>query len=230
MGSPAWTIAMNAVAWLAVHLGTAYSCSRMPHRWFDRATTASTGRRTGTSSPAAQRSAWAQPRSGQQCQKWPALRPTAADAAMERREPYGDAQATAAPVALGVQTEWGLCPARRSRLARGAREEQFYERALRIRSWKDRVPELGDLFPGGLSKQRLYGYSREALLRFAAETRRGELTHWLAMLPSPLFFLWNSAPSGWLMVGYALAANLPFIAIQRYNRRRLLRVVERRRT
>ncbi|WP_245585944.1 hypothetical protein [Paenibacillus pinihumi] len=104
-------------------------------------------------------------------------------------------------------------------------EERFYEQVLRIRSWKDRVPELGALFTGGFSKKALAAHSSGYYRVFAAETRRGEWTHWLSIAPAPLFFLWNEPAGGWLMIGYALAANLPFICIQRYNRLRLTRIM-----
>ncbi|KZZ82533.1 MULTISPECIES: hypothetical protein [Bacillaceae] len=105
------------------------------------------------------------------------------------------------------------------------REGRFYER-LSIRRWKDRLPEAGGWFEKGYSKKSLQGTNEENIDRFIIETRRGELAHWLQILPSFLFFLWNSPLGGWIIVSYALAFNLPFIAIQRYNRIRLIRVSE----
>ncbi|MDG0792194.1 hypothetical protein OMP38_15960 [Cohnella ginsengisoli] len=60
---------------------------------------------------------------------------------------------------------------------------------------------------------------------FAAETKRAELTHWLSILPAPLFFLWNPVWVGWIMVLYAAAFNLPIIVVQRYNRGRIDAIV-----
>jgi glycosyl-4,4'-diaponeurosporenoate acyltransferase len=104
---------------------------------------------------------------------------------------------------------------------------QFYRRFLFIDRWKRFMPEAGDFFPGGFSKKRLLHRDPEYLKRFYIETRRGEFTHWLSMMPAPLFFLWNSWPVGLCMIGYALAFNLPFIAINRFNRARLTRGVMR---
>lgn len=59
------------------------------------------------------------------------------------------------------------------------------------------------------------------------ETQRAELTHWFLIPPAFLFFLWNPAWAGWVMVIYALVVNLPFIMIQRYNRPRLERVLKK---
>ncbi|HEY8547953.1 MAG TPA: hypothetical protein VIL36_23000 [Acidimicrobiales bacterium] len=100
-----------------------------------------------------------------------------------------------------------------------------YRRVLRIHRWKDRLPEAGALFAGGISKRRLTGDEDGGLERFVVETRRAELGHWLAVLPAPLFALWNPPVAAVLMVVYALAVNLPFVAIQRYNRARAERVL-----
>lgn len=104
---------------------------------------------------------------------------------------------------------------------------RVYER-LAVRSWKDRLPEAGDLFAGGMSKRRLPSPAPEGLHRFAAETRRAELGHWLAAVAGPLFLLWNPPLIAAVMVVYGLAANLPFIAVQRYNRLRIARISARR--
>ena len=67
----------------------------------------------------------------------------------------------------------------------------------------------------------------EFLEQFLRETWRGELTHWLALLALPLFAIWNPGWAFGINVAYALAANLPCILVQRYNRGRFLRVLER---
>jgi glycosyl-4,4'-diaponeurosporenoate acyltransferase len=106
---------------------------------------------------------------------------------------------------------------------------RVYQRRLRLLAWKDRLPEAGALFAGGVSKARLPRRSTEHLERFVVETRRAEVTHWAVMAAGPFFFLWNPWYAGVLMQVYAVAANLPFIVIQRFNRARLLQVLDRRR-
>lgn len=96
--------------------------------------------------------------------------------------------------------------------------------ALGVKRWKDRLPDAAPWFKGGFAKAKLASRSREYLDKFAIETCRGELAHWLAMSTAPLFFLWNRPWVGWLMVAYALAGNIPCIIIQRYNRARLSRI------
>lgn len=95
---------------------------------------------------------------------------------------------------------------------------RWYRRRLRIHRWKDRLPEAGGLFPGGLSKRQLPGYDAAALQLFVQETRRAELAHWWAMGCGPLFALWNPPLATGLLMTYGVAVNLPFILIQRYNR------------
>jgi glycosyl-4,4'-diaponeurosporenoate acyltransferase len=99
-----------------------------------------------------------------------------------------------------------------------------YERRFRIRRWKDHLPEAGALFAGGVSKRHV---TRD-LERFAAETRRAEYGHWLAMACAPLFALWNPPLGLALMTIYSVAVNAPFIAVQRYNRQRAQRILTRR--
>jgi glycosyl-4,4'-diaponeurosporenoate acyltransferase len=103
----------------------------------------------------------------------------------------------------------------------------LYRRTLRIARWKDRLPEAGALFAGGVSKRRLPPADAGGLDRFVVETRRAELGHWLAALPAPLFALWNPPGVALAMLAYGWGVNLPFIAIQRYNRIRAGRVLRR---
>jgi len=105
---------------------------------------------------------------------------------------------------------------------------RWYRRRLRIDRWKDRVPEAGDLFRGGVSKRRLPAYDVGGLELFVRETRRAELAHWWAMACGPVFVLFNPPLASGLLVGYGVAVNLPFIAIQRYNRFRTQALLARR--
>ncbi len=98
---------------------------------------------------------------------------------------------------------------------------RWYRRRLHIDRWKDRLPEAGDLFRGGVSKRHVPAYDVTGLRLFARETRRAELAHWWALCCGPLFLLWNPPLAAVLLIGYGAAVNLPFIAIQRYNRLRI---------
>jgi glycosyl-4,4'-diaponeurosporenoate acyltransferase len=100
-----------------------------------------------------------------------------------------------------------------------------YERALRIKRWKDRLPEAGALFAGGFSKRALRTRDRGTVERFVVETRRAEHVHWWILASGPLFLLWNPWWLGVAMEAYAVTANVPCIAVQRYNRLRLVRLL-----
>ena len=66
------------------------------------------------------------------------------------------------------------------------------------------------------------------LAQFLLETRRAELAHWCMLCCLPLFFLWNPPWACLVMTAYALAANLPCILAQRYNRIAIDRAVRTR--
>lgn len=103
----------------------------------------------------------------------------------------------------------------------------WYRRRLRVHRWKDRVPEAGALFAGGMSKRRLPGRDAAGLQLFVRETRRAELAHWWAMACGPVFVLWNPPLAATLLIAYGVLINLPFILIQRYNRFRLQSILRR---
>lgn len=107
---------------------------------------------------------------------------------------------------------------------------RWYRRRLAITRWKDRLPEAGDIFPGGISKSRLPTRDDAGLRLFVRETRRAELGHWWALAASPGFLLWNPPLASALLVAYGVGVNLPFIAIQRYNRQRAQAVLSARTT
>jgi glycosyl-4,4'-diaponeurosporenoate acyltransferase len=112
-----------------------------------------------------------------------------------------------------------------SRPRRFERGGALYDALFAPRRWKARLPEGGAVFAGGFDKSRLRSRARPYLERYACETRRAELGHWLVLGAAPLFALWNPA---WLfacMVAYALLANVPCIVSQRFNRLRLLRAL-----
>lgn len=101
----------------------------------------------------------------------------------------------------------------------------FYERFLGVKRWKGLLPDGARWFAGGFEKQTLATEDPAYLNRFIAETRRGELCHVCAILAAPVFFLWNPWWGDLIVITYALAANLPCVLVQRYNRARLLRVL-----
>lgn len=107
-------------------------------------------------------------------------------------------------------------------------EPEFYRRWLRVRRWKALLPDGSSWVGGRFPKKRLQATNRLYLRRFAEETRRGEAAHWVMILCLPLFYFWNPLWACAVMTVYALAANLPCIVVQRYNRGVLLRCLSQR--
>lgn len=103
----------------------------------------------------------------------------------------------------------------------------LYERIFRIRRWKDRLPEAGAMFSGGVSKRRLGALSSDQLRLRIAETRRAEFTHWFAVLLSLTFFAWNPVAIAIWMPFIGIVGNAPFIAVQRYLRPRMILLLPR---
>lgn len=108
------------------------------------------------------------------------------------------------------------------------RTGRFYERLFRIKDWKDRLPDAAGWFGGGFEKRALVTASRDYFQRFIRETWRGELCHWSAIACAPIFFVWNPWWGNVIILAYALAANVPCILAQRYNRARFQRLLARR--
>lgn len=98
---------------------------------------------------------------------------------------------------------------------------EMWQKLLLVKKWKGFLIDGSSIVKKSYNKSHLHGKKKNDLMVFAAETKRAELTHLLLILPAPLFFLWNPVWAGWIMIIYALLANLPFIIVQRYNRARI---------
>jgi glycosyl-4,4'-diaponeurosporenoate acyltransferase len=103
-----------------------------------------------------------------------------------------------------------------------------YERLFHIRWWKHLLPDGAAAWKKrGFRKKKLESYSEENLHRFLIESARGELTHWLAIIPFWVFGFFAPAPAVPLMLLYALIVNLPCIIVQRYNRPRIKQILKK---
>ncbi|MCC5894660.1 MAG: glycosyl-4,4'-diaponeurosporenoate acyltransferase [Alkalibacterium sp.] len=105
------------------------------------------------------------------------------------------------------------------------KEGKLWRQTFKVHKWKDILPDGASLFNTGYKKKKLPEAQIDSLEVFIKETKRAELTHVLLLFPAPLFYLWNPLWAGHLMIVYALAVNVPFIIIQRYNRIRLGKIV-----
>jgi glycosyl-4,4'-diaponeurosporenoate acyltransferase len=104
----------------------------------------------------------------------------------------------------------------------------WYERWFRVRAWKGRLPDGAAMLPGAFSKARIKSHDPAYLRRFAIEASRGEAVHWITLAFAPLFLPWNPAWADAVIVGYAIIANVPCIVAQRYNRARIVVLLEGR--
>jgi glycosyl-4,4'-diaponeurosporenoate acyltransferase len=106
----------------------------------------------------------------------------------------------------------------------------LYQRIFKVKKWKKLAPDGATLFKDrGFPKKRLKSADESYLHLFLMETCRAELAHWIIMGFAPFFFLWNRFFVGLIMILYALLENLPLIMVQRYNRHRLIRVLQKKR-
>ncbi len=101
-----------------------------------------------------------------------------------------------------------------------AREKKFYEK-MKIRKWKDKVPEIGQFT--GFRKNKLDDpKSVEYLDRFLLETAYGEIGHFTSFFTSFLILLFFPVYELWFAVAIPVAAvaalfNVPSFMILRYN-------------
>lgn len=105
-----------------------------------------------------------------------------------------------------------------------------YQRILRVHTWKKFLPDSGSLIRGSYRKKTLDSFSKKSMEKFLMESCRAEMTHWLAILPFWTFGLFAPPRVILYMLAYAIAVNVPCIIAQRYNRPRILRLLEKGRT
>lgn len=109
-----------------------------------------------------------------------------------------------------------------TRPRRFERDGAWYRDTMAIHRWKTQLPEAGSVF-GGFSKRTVGAGDPIVMERFLVETRRAEHAHWGMVAGVGLTLLWNpwwAAPAN---IAVAAGSNLPCIAVQRYNRTRLVR-------
>ena len=103
----------------------------------------------------------------------------------------------------------------------------FYEYYLKISLWKDLIPQFSKMFHFGFKKDRIPVKDIAHYELFVIETIRAEITHILLIVFSPLYY--TVIPKNWaaFYVIASVIANIPCIAIQRYNRIRILKIISR---
>jgi glycosyl-4,4'-diaponeurosporenoate acyltransferase len=98
-----------------------------------------------------------------------------------------------------------------------------YQKIFKVRKWKDKLPELSDFFHTTFSKRDITGYDPDYLEKYILESCRAEMSHWSIIILAFWSVVCNDYVISMLIVATAL--NLPFIIIQRYNRPRILHLL-----
>ena len=108
------------------------------------------------------------------------------------------------------------------------REGHFYNNVFCVSEWKHLLPDGGVIFnKNSFRKKHLKDFSKETLERFLIESARAELTHWLAIIPFWIFGFIAPPRVILYMLMYALMVNLPCIIVQRYNRPRVQKLLNK---
>ena len=105
-------------------------------------------------------------------------------------------------------------------------KEQKLFRALRVKEWQSRVPDMSRILPGLMPAKKLTAETFSDLPRMIQETCVAELIHTLLSVTGfACLAIWPGLGGIAVTVVYILLGNLPFIIIQLYNRPRLERLL-----
>lgn len=104
------------------------------------------------------------------------------------------------------------------------RSGEIWNHLFKVKQWKVYLPDGASLMKRNYNKKTLPDFNINTLSKFIIEMRRAEFTHWISILPAPLFFLFNPRFAAWINVIYAVCSNFPFIITQRYNRPKIERL------
>lgn len=129
---------------------------------------------------------------------------------------------------MRIPDEWFVRKHRLFKIAAWEKNGQLWNDIFHIQKWKSYLPDGSRIIKTAYNKTNLHGTTLESLEKFIIETKRAELTHWILILPAPIFLVWNPLWAGIVMIIYALGVNIPFILSQRYNRPRLERLCQRK--
>lgn len=103
---------------------------------------------------------------------------------------------------------------------------KIYQQIFHVRVWKKFLPELSDFVKGVFPKKKLKALSNDYLQQYIFESCKSEITHWCIIFSTLLFYLWCDFNAATSMLFLACVLNLPYIIIQRYNRPRLMEMVQ----
>ena len=97
---------------------------------------------------------------------------------------------------------------------------------LKVSKWKGRVPDMSKIV-GKMPDKRISCLNVDTLNMMIKETCVAEFAHILLIIFAiPMNFMWDGIYGFVCFLMYSIG-NIPFIIIQRYNRPRLIKVLER---
>lgn len=92
-----------------------------------------------------------------------------------------------------------------------------YTNIFFVPKYKKFLPDGGAWFKSGFAKKKLKEKNVTYYETFLRETRRAEWTHYLQIIPVPIFLLFNPINAFYILIIYALLANMPCVLVQKYN-------------
>lgn len=106
---------------------------------------------------------------------------------------------------------------------------EIYNRIF-VRKWKDKFPDMSRILPALMPAKKLSKVpSPEHIERMIQETCVAEWVHsLLCLLGFGCTFIWKGL-RGWAISVLYMLGNLPYIIIQRYNRPKLVKLLQRMR-
>ncbi|MBP3359671.1 MAG: glycosyl-4,4'-diaponeurosporenoate acyltransferase [Clostridia bacterium] len=120
--------------------------------------------------------------------------------------------------------KWFSCRAFPFRRLEFEDKTDFYEQ-IKIKLWKDKLPDMSKLFPGLIVPKQLVRLSdKKEVEILISETCIAEFIHFLLCIAGfGCTFIWEGI-GGYIVSALYAIGNIPFILAQRYNRPRLIRL------
>ncbi len=100
----------------------------------------------------------------------------------------------------------------------------FYDKYFKVSKWKDYLPSIN--FTAGFSKRHIVENSSAYFEQFIREMNMSESNHIRSILSTLVFAIWNPLNMFLLVMALSVLIQAPFIIIQRYNRPRMVAILE----
>lgn len=99
---------------------------------------------------------------------------------------------------------------------------------LKIHRWQNKLPDMSKIFPQMMPPKNLSGNYKDRIPCMLQETCIAELIHTLLCVTGlHCLRLYPGIGGVIIVILYIVVFNLPYILIQRYNRPRLLKIIQR---